>query len=247
MRTVKADLHIHTVLSPCGDLEMSPRTIVAKAIAQNLEIIGITDYNTTRQIPVIADLAQKKGIFVLRGVEITTKEEIHCLAFFPDEDACIHFQQYLDDNLPFIDNREGAFGYQVLVDVDEKILEMEHKLLVTALTKGIDDIERTVHGLGGIFIPAHIDKKVNSILSQLGFIPPGLHFEALEITCFTTANESRRKFKINENVCMIQNSDAHFPDDIGKGFSLFVLEALTFEEVRLAMLKKDGRGVILAK
>jgi 3',5'-nucleoside bisphosphate phosphatase len=247
MRTVKADLHIHTVLSPCGDLEMSPCAIVEKAAANNLEIIGITDHNTTRQIPVVAELAARKGIFVLRGVEITSREEIHCLAFFPDENTCILFQEYIDINLPYIDNKEGAFGYQVLVDENEKIIEMEEKLLITALLRGIDEIEKKVHDLGGIFIPAHIDKKVNSILSQLGFIPPRLRYEALEITCFTTANETRSKFKIDENVCIIQNSDAHFPEDIGKGFSLFVLKEPTFEEVKLALSKGNCREVILPK
>jgi hypothetical protein len=245
MRTVKADLHIHTVLSPCGDLGMSPRTIVEKAVEKNLEIIGITDHNTTRQIPVVAELAAEKGIFVLRGVEITSKEEIHCLAYFPDEDTCIRFQQYIDANLPYIENKEGTFGYQVLVDEHDRIVEMEEKLLITALNRGIEEIEKKVHSLGGIFVPAHIDKKVNSILSQLGFIPPGLHYDALEITCFTTAIESRRKFQIDEKVCIIQNSDAHFPEDIGKGFSLFALEEPTFEEVKHAILRMNCDNMIL--
>jgi PHP family Zn ribbon phosphoesterase len=46
---------------------------------------------------------------------------------------------------------------------------------------------------------------------------------------------------------MIQNSDAHFLGDIGKGFSFFVLEKPTFEEVKLAMSKRDHRNVILQK
>jgi PHP family Zn ribbon phosphoesterase len=74
-----------------------------------------------------------------------------------------------------------------------------------------------------------------------------LPFEALEITCFTTANESGSKFQIDENVCIMQNSDAHFSEDIGKGFSFFVVEELTYEEVKLAMLRKSFHRVILQK
>ena len=47
MNKYKADLHIHTVLSPCGDLEMSPKIIVEAAGKQGLDIIGITDHNST--------------------------------------------------------------------------------------------------------------------------------------------------------------------------------------------------------
>ena len=244
MKTVKADLHIHTVLSPCGDLEMSPRNIVEMAAEKNLEIIGITDHNSTRQIPVVAELAAARGIFVLRGVEITTREEIHCLAFFPDQATCEQFQLYIDEHQPFIPNKEGAFGYQVVVDANDMILAMEEKLLITALNKGIGDIEKEVHRLGGIFIPAHIDRPVNSIFSQLGFIPPGLKFEALAITCYTTEKKVQEKFKLDKSIPLLKDSDAHYPRDIGKGYSCFTVEELTFEEVRLALAKKDGRCVI---
>ena len=43
----KADMHIHSVLSPCGDIEMSPSAIVAQAKAKGLDIIGLTDHNST--------------------------------------------------------------------------------------------------------------------------------------------------------------------------------------------------------
>ena len=46
---IRADLHIHTVLSPCGDLEMSPENILHFAQIQGLNMIGITDHNSTRQ------------------------------------------------------------------------------------------------------------------------------------------------------------------------------------------------------
>jgi len=244
MKTVKADLHIHTVLSPCGDLEMSPRNIVEMAAEKKLEIIGITDHNSTRQIPVVAELAATRGIFVLRGVEITTREEIHCLAFFPDQATCEQFQLYIDEHQPFIPNKEGAFGYQVVVDANDMILAMEEKLLITALNKGIGDIEKEVHRIGGIFIPAHIDRSVNSIFSQLGFIPHGLKFEALGITCYTTEKKVQEKFKLDESIPLLKDSDAHYPHDIGKGYSCFTLEELTFEEVKLALAKKNGRCAI---
>ncbi len=82
MKSFRADLHIHTTLSPCGDLEMHPVNIVSKAAIQGLDIIGITDHNSTRHCALISRLAAEKGIFVMQGAEVTTKEEVHCLVFF---------------------------------------------------------------------------------------------------------------------------------------------------------------------
>lgn len=47
MKWYKADLHIHSVLSPCGSLDMSPKNIVQSALDKELEIIAITDHNST--------------------------------------------------------------------------------------------------------------------------------------------------------------------------------------------------------
>ena len=243
MITVKADLHIHTVLSPCGDLEMSPARIVDRAVVENLGIIGITDHNSLKQVALIEKLAAQRGIFVLGGVEITTREEVHCLAFFPGHEERETFQEYIDLHQPVIPNKDGAFGYQVVVDEQEMITEMVEKLLITGLTRSINDIEREVHSRGGIFIPAHIDRSVNSVISQLGFIPRGLRYEALEITCFTTENEARRKYNLGDSVTLICDSDAHYPGDIGKGYSLITLEECSFEEFRLALAGEGGRSV----
>lgn len=245
MKTVKADLHIHTLLSPCGDLDMSPAMIVERAREENLGIIAITDHNSLKQISVVEKLAAGQGIFVLGGVEITTREEVHCLAFFPGIPEREEFQNYIDLHQPVIPNKDGIFGYQAVIDEDEMIVEMVEKLLVTGLNRSINEIEREVHRLGGIFIPAHIDKSVNSVFSQLGFLPPRLQFEALEITCYTTEKEARRKFNLSENITLIRSSDAHYPADIGKGFSLITLNECSFEEFRLALAGVDGRSVTI--
>lgn len=244
MITVKADLHIHSVLSPCGDLEMSPRNIVEKALAKDLRIIGITDHNSLLQVDVIERLAEKTGIFVMGGVEITTREEVHCLAFFSDKKTRAEFQKYIAQNQPVILNKQGVFGYQVVADENDLILHTEEKLLITALNRSIGEIEKEVHRLGGIFIPAHIDRTVNSILSQLGFIPPELAFEALEITCYTTSELARRKFGIHPDITLLKSSDAHYPEDIGKGYSLFTMEDISFQEVVLALKKRAGRSAV---
>ncbi len=242
METVKADLHIHTVLSPCGDLDMIPRNIVNTAYKKGLGIIGITDHNSLRQVDLIEKLAVGKGMFVLGGVEITTREEVHCLAFFPDRETRNIFQEYIDEYQPVIQNKDGKFGYQVVVDEYDQIVYNEEKLLITGLNRSINQIETEVHRLGGLFIPAHINRSVNSIFSQLGFVPPGLQCDAMGITCFATEIEVKSKFPVPKNITLIKNSDAHYPDDIGKGYSEFMLSKCSFDEVRLALHNLEGRS-----
>ena len=128
-----ADLHIHTVLSPCADLEMTPANIVNRAKEKGLHIIGITDHNSTKNALLVKKLAQKEGIFVLTGAEVTTKEEVHCLAFFEFENQLNQFQQFLDDNITIIPNPDGHFGYQPVVDENDDILELIPNYLPAAL------------------------------------------------------------------------------------------------------------------
>src|SRR5271157_2076619 len=133
MDVFQADLHIHSVLSPCGSLEMSPVNIIATAIQQKLDIIGITDHNSTRHGPIVKKIGDRNGIFVLQGAEVTTREEIHCLTFFENEKELSVFQKYISDYLPFVQNNPEYFGFQVIVDEKENILEEIETLLLVGI------------------------------------------------------------------------------------------------------------------
>jgi 3',5'-nucleoside bisphosphate phosphatase len=243
MKTYRADLHIHTVLSPCGDLEMSPGNIIAEAAQKKLDIIGITDHNSTKHCKLAKEFGEQSGIYVLCGAEITTREEVHCLVFFEEEKSLGEFQDFIDLHLPDFPNDVNKFGYQVVVDKDENIIEEEERLLIVALDSGIDEVERKVHELNGLFIPAHINRMSNSIISQLGFIPSGLNFDALEITYFSGAGRLREKYGIAQEITLLRDSDAHNIENIGLGFSEFEILNPTFGEIRMALKNQGGRKV----
>ena len=244
MKILRADLHIHTVLSPCGDLDMSPVNIVSAAEQKGLDIIGITDHNTTRHCDIISAIAEEKGIFVMQGVEITTKEEVHCLAFFENNDSLNIFQDYLEANLPYILNDPDKFGYQVQVDKNDRIIYEEKKLLINALTKSINEVEAFVHSLNGLFIPAHIDRMRNSIYSQLGFLPPDIKADALEISRNSSPSHFASIHPEINKFPLIRSSDAHFIADIGKMATLFNIMSPSFSEIQLALREIGERKVI---
>jgi 3',5'-nucleoside bisphosphate phosphatase len=244
MRNILADLHIHTTLSPCGDLDMHPARIVDLASQKGLEIIGITDHNSTRHCALTTELAARKGITVLRGAEVTTREEVHCLAFFENTDALTEFQKFLDDNLPDIQNVAEIFGYQVVCDEAENVIYEEKLLLLSAIQKSLDEVENLVHSLDGLFIPAHIDRNKNSILSQLGFFPEGLNADAIELSRKISRSELAASHPDALNFTIIRSSDAHYPEDIGSAVTQFYISAPSLSEVRMALRGEMGRRVL---
>ncbi len=241
MQMFRTDLHIHTVLSPCGDLEMSPARIVSLASKRGLDIIGITDHNSTKQCELVWKLGRRLGLTVIPGCEMSTREEVHCLGLFENFDALNDFQDYLDQHLTIIPNNPVLFGYQALVDENENILEELLNYLGASLDVSIEEVEQKVHELSGIFIPAHIDRPRNSLFSQLGVFPPELKVEALQISKGANETVVREKFRISPTITLVKFSDAHYPDDLGKTFTIFELENPTFGEIRKALLREDGR------
>ena len=51
------DLHMHSCLSPCGDMDMTPNNIVNMCKLKGLDMIAVTDHNTAKQLPVIKKVA----------------------------------------------------------------------------------------------------------------------------------------------------------------------------------------------
>ncbi len=241
MNKFRADLHIHTLLSPCASLEMTPQTIVERAKAGGLHIIGITDHNSTKHGLLVKKLAEKEGIFTLTGVEITTKEEVHCLAFFELPEQLSQFQIYIDENMTRIPNPDGYFGYQPVIDEDENILELVSYFLPAALKVGIEKIQKRAYELNGIFIPAHVDRSVNGILSHLGFIPPSLKYDALGLSRHATEKHVKEQYVIQNKTAFIRNSDAHYPEQIGEIYTVFNLEEISFSEIKKALNQQDNR------
>lgn len=244
MNPFKADLHIHTVLSPCGDLEMSPDAIVTRALDQKLDIIAITDHNSTRQAKVVRKLAEPHGIKVFCGAEVTTKEEAHVLAIFEEDEAVDAFQVYLDEHLPDIMNDVHKFGYQVAVDENNDIVFEEERLLISALDQSVDQIEAKVHALGGLFIPAHVDKFKFSIVQQLGFLPFDLKVDAVELSPRTMADEYKAKNSYMQKYSFVNNSDAHYLEQIGTSYTYFYLEHRTLSEMKLALTNQQDRFIL---
>lgn len=243
MQQYKVDLHIHTCLSPCGSLEMSPKKIVLAALSQGLDAIAITDHNTTLQIPVVQLLGKELGLTVIAGVEVTTREEAHCLVFFETEEARLVFQDYLECHLPSIPNDPDRFGDQVWVNADDEIMGESPYLLLSALDQSVNQIAAKVKEIGALFVAAHIERPSFSLISQLGFINPSLTLDAIEFNNYQRYKELSSHQRYLFKYTQYSASDAHCLEQIGTKPAIWQSDELSFNGLRKAFAKQDDHFI----
>jgi len=216
---------------------MTPSLIVRRAKDKGIGLIGITDHNSTRQCEEICRIGRRDGIAVICGAEITTKEEVHVVALV-DQSKRERLQQWLDSYLPQIPNKEEYFGYQLVVNEQEKVIYQEPNLLISALNRSLDQVEEFIHSIGGLFIPAHIDKPQNSLTSQLGFVPIGIKADALEISKRSDLPGILAQCGWLKDYCFIRSSDAHYPADFGDIYTSIEIGEPSFEALKEALRNK---------
>lgn len=242
IRGFRCDLHIHTCLSPCGELEMSPRAIIEKALAAKLDLIAICDHNASENIRFVMKAAEGTPLKVLPGMEITSSEEVHLLALFDTLTNLQYVQDIVYDHLPGM-NREEIFGCQAIVNHRDEVEGFNDRFLLGATKLSLPDIIRHVHLYNGLAIAAHIDRESFSVLGQLGFIDPGLPFDALEVSPRTGISNARRKYPGLSPYPFLESSDAHFIRDIGQGITTIFLQEGTIGELKMALAGREGRYV----
>ncbi len=244
LRRLRADLHIHTCLSPCGELTMSPRAVVDRARAAGLDIIAVTDHNTTENAAAVIRAARGTALAVLPGMELTTAEEVHLLGLFDPGADLVPFQAEVYRNLPDIPARNKFVQDQVIVDAADYVTGFCPRCLFGATRFSVRESVDLIHGHGGLAVACHVDRESFGIVSQLGFIPPGLGLEAVEVSPRLTVAEAREAFGPFDPLPVVRFSDAHRPEEIGRAVTDFLVAAPTLDEIRKALAGEAGRRVI---
>jgi len=244
LKEYHADLHIHTCLSPCASLDLSPRRIIERALEERLDLIAITDHNIARNVPAVMHQAEKFGLKIIPGMEVQSREEIHILTLFPDWPSLNAWEVVVREHLPEIPNNPDFFGDQPVVDEEGNILEFEERLLINSIDYSLDEIRSQVLQRGGLFIPAHFDKESFSLVSQLGFVPVDLEPDALEMGRKNQAAQAANPRDPSAAIPRVICSDAHQAEDIGRARTVFLLAEPTLGELRLAFQGKEGRRVV---
>lgn len=245
LKTYTADFHVHTLLSPCAAVEMTPHHIALQAAKHGVAIVAITDHNACDNVPAALEVAAQYGITVLPGMEVETREEVHVICLFDTLDQLCAWERVVAACRPAQVNDEAHFGAQFIVDAKDELIGKREDLLLAPLTLGLHDVVAMVRDLSGLSIAAHIDRPSYSIIANLGFIPPDLGLAAVEVSRLTPPAAARSRFPSLGRLPVITASDAHVMADFIYGPKVRLrLAQPTLAEVALALRGKQGRCIL---
>lgn len=231
MSKAYVDLHVHSALSPCGEEEMTPNNIVNMALIKELHMIAITDHNAIGNVLPAIKAAEGKSIVVVPGIELTSQEEVHLLAYFETYETLKMFYKEIQTALPGMDNRPHIFGRQLLFDENDTILGEDSRLLMNALQISFDRLVQMISHHGGVPVPAHVDRDSFSVYANLGFMPGNLPIKVVEVM----RNHGRALTPaIQEELaayCQIRSSDAHNLANILEQVFFIELEQISKESL----------------
>ena len=225
------DLHLHSCLSPCGDMDMTPNNLVNMAKLLGLDVIALTDHNTSLNCEAAMAVGREIGLVVIPGMELTTSEDIHAVCLFPTLEKALAWNGYVDNHRIKIRNRADIYGRQVIMnESDEEMGELEH-LLLPATEISIMNAYRKVKEFGGICYPAHIDRDSLSILSVLGEIDESCGFKTAELADKSKLEALRTQHPILNTLNIVTNSDAHYLENMRDAANYLELDSLSPESV----------------
>ena len=203
------DLHMHSCLSPCADEDMTPANICGMAYIKGLQAIAVTDHNTARNLPYVKEAADHYGLILLPGMEVTTREEVHLLGYFPAVETAVEVGEIFSSHLPPMKNKPSFFGNQWVMNTDDEIVAEEDRLLIGATDLTLAECTAIIREHGGAAVPAHINRGNNGLLINLGFFPEDVEYPVVEVAPGLPVNE-----KLIEGKRKLRSSDAHHLGDI---------------------------------
>lgn len=116
-----------------GDATSYAQAVIDNAVKLGIKVLAITDHNSTSDVSVFRDAAQKHGIYIFPGFELSSSESIHVLCLYPLGASDGQLSRYL-----------GEFGIRVTQPSSN------------LSSKTFAEILEIVRNQGGIAIAAHV-------------------------------------------------------------------------------------------
>lgn len=244
MKTLLADFHIHTLLSPCAEIEMTPHHIVMRAAQYGVDAVAITDHNASANAAAAVEAAKNYGIKVFPGMEVECREEAHIVVLFDTLEQLAAWQKIVDANMSGLKNNAERFGAQFIVDDDDNFIAEEERMLLGPLKLPAAEVIQKVNAMGGMAIAAHVDRPSYSLLMQLGFLPSDMGLAAAEISHAGIRELKEQKLKLAlGGLNYVTDSDAHMMDSFINGpKNLITVKSLTVAELKMALAAEEGRS-----
>jgi predicted metal-dependent phosphoesterase TrpH len=217
---------------------MTPRRIIRRAAEMGLDMIAISDHNSAENIDAAMKAADEEGMAVLPAMEVSSSEEAHVLALFDNAEKALQMQETVYRNLA--GDVGGGRDWQVVVNEKDEVMGFNKKMLIGATGLTLGELLDEVHASGGLCIASHVDRGAFSVMSQFGFVPENLRFDAFEVI---NPEAAEAGLVFHPGVPRVRSSDAHRLEDVGARATSFMMEEATFEELAMALRAEGGRSV----
>jgi len=239
-----ADLHIHSALSPCAENKMTPQELIKRIKSLGIDIFSITDHNSVFNYSAFQNTAREHDVLLIPGIELQTAEEIHLLAYFPNGDILNEFYSKIvrPGIMAGMKNDPARFGNQIMMNVSGEKIGEEEAMLTMPLTHSIEKLVDSIHDFGGVAVAAHIDRGF-SLISHLGYIPPDLAIDAVEIWDLGKIEELKRKYLKDRPVNILSSTDSHHLHMMKPPKMKFWMESRNISSC-LDCIKGEGTGRI---
>ena len=239
MKTFRYDLHLHSCLSPCGDMDMTPCNIAGMAHLNGLDLVALTDHNTTDNCPAFFTACAEYGIVPVAGMELTTAEDVHLLCIFETLEDATAFGNEVRGHRMRIKNRIEIFGEQAILNAQDEKIGEDPYFLPAATDLDLAAAAKLVEVHKGVCWPAHIDRDSNGLLAVLGFFPPEPVFKIAELR-----DAANRELAGDRSIVVC--SDAHRLWEIGEAGGSLTLDTdgTDPESVRHALFQTLREGTL---
>ncbi len=219
---IKCNLHMHSCLSPCGSLYMSPPLVINELKKNKFNIVALTDHNSSKNYDYFSKLGEKNDILIFPGIEVQTNEDIHFNLIFPNNIVSNKWDAYVYNHMKDIKNNPEFFGYQVIVNDKEQIITEVERLLLQSTDFDLNNLLKKASDEKLLYFPTHLHSSSYAICTVLGFLPEirdrygELLIKTVEIAIEDIYNEKFDEY--SQNYTIITNSDAHYIKDINSKF-----------------------------
>ncbi len=247
MHNIRADLHIHSVLSSCADRMMTPQNIYPRLFEKGINVFAICDHNSTKNVKSFFEFGQKwfPQILFLPGMEITTEEEVHIIGIFESIDDANQVGELIQNSIKKGVKNTSFLEPQLVLDMEGNIFKEEIKPLYFSSGLDLESAVSLLRRYNTIVIASHIDRPSFSVTSQLGFIPDKL-FDVLEISPISVKRVNENKefilrniiYSLPDDIPVITSSDAHSLDEIGHVQTILSVDSLSFESIKVGIKQK---------
>lgn len=258
MARYEADLHIHTLLSPCAEIEMIPSLIVEAAGRAGLDMIAVADHNSCENAGAVIEASEGSSVKVIPGLEVQSSEGVHLLCLFDDLGQAEAMQEAVYEALPTpplptrepvlsnAEGRDGVRGFaqeQMVVDARDEFVRYCEKPISLPASMSVDEVWERVNEIGGLLIPSHIDRIDTGLCGVLGMLPETPEFAGVEISANITVEQAKLRYRGLEKMAIFQSSDSHWLSAIGSHRTVLHVEHRSVAEIAKACRGEGGRRI----